>query len=65
VRTDLREVKEVLREQGHRLGRIETGLAGLRRDQADDAAGVAEMGQRLDRLAEKVDRIERRLDLSD
>lgn len=65
IRTDIRDLRDTLLEQGHRLTRIEVGLAGLRRDQAIDAAGVAEMGLRIDRLTEKVQRIEHRLDLAD
>ncbi len=65
VRADMRDMREILREQGSRLTRIEVGLAGLRRDQGADAEGVAEMGLRLDRLADKVQRIEHRLDLAD
>jgi hypothetical protein len=54
VRADLRDVRDTLSEHGHRLTRIEIGLAGLRRDHGADAAGVAEMGLRLDRLGDKV-----------
>ena len=49
VRTNLRDVRDVLHEQGHRLTRIELGLASLRRD----------------RLADRVQRIERRLEIMD
>ncbi len=37
VRTDLRDMREVLHEQGHRLTRIELGLASLRRDNGASA----------------------------
>ncbi|MBP2548719.1 hypothetical protein J2858_001635 [Neorhizobium galegae] len=37
VRADMRDMRDILREQGSRLTRIEVGLAGLRRDQAADA----------------------------
>lgn len=65
VRADLREMRDTMQEQGHRLSRIEIGLAGLRRDQGSDAEGVAEMGLRIDRLVQQVRRIEHRLDLAD
>jgi hypothetical protein len=65
IRTDMRDLRDTLMEQGQRLTRIEIGLAGLRRDQGADAAGVAEMGLRIDRLTEKVQRIEHRLDFAD
>jgi hypothetical protein len=65
VRADLRDMRDTLSEHGHRLTRIEIGLAGLRRDNRADAAGVAETGLRLDRLAGKVQQIERRLEILD
>lgn len=65
IRADLRDMRDTMQEQGHRLSRIEIGLAGLRRDQGSDAAGVAEMGLRIDRLVQQVRRIEHRLDLAD
>jgi hypothetical protein len=65
IRTDVRDLRDTLMDHGHRLTRIEIGLAGLRRDQSMDATGVAEMGLRIDRLTEKVQRIEHRLDLAD
>ncbi|MBF0335630.1 MAG: hypothetical protein HQL40_18635 [Alphaproteobacteria bacterium] len=65
IRADMAEMREMQREHGHRLYRIETGLAGLRREQAADAEGVAHVEARLDRLREEVDRIKRRLDIGD
>ncbi|MGN7293821.1 hypothetical protein [Rhizobium sp. SAFR-030] len=65
VRADLRGMRDTLSEHCHRLTRIEIGLASLRRDYRTDAAGVAEMGLRLDRLGDKVQRIERRLEILD
>ena len=65
IRADLRDVPDTMLEQGNRLTRMEIGLAGLRRDQGTDAGGVAELGLRLDRLADTVRRIEHRLDLVD
>ncbi len=65
IRSDLRDMRDTMAEQGQRLTRMEIGLAGLRRDQGADAGGVAEMGLRLDRLVEQVRRIEHRLDLAD
>ncbi len=65
IRSDLREMRGTMQEQGQRLTRMEIGLAGLRRDQGADAGGVAEMGLRIARLVEQVQRIEARLDLAD
>lgn len=49
IRSDLRDMRDTMAEQGQRLTRMEIGLAGLRRD----------------RLVEQVRRIEHRLDLAD
>lgn len=65
IRADLRDGRDTMLEQGNRLTRMEIGLAGLRRDQGTDAGGVAELGLRLDRMADTVRRIENRLDLVD
>ena len=65
IRSDLSDVRETLREHGHRVNRIELGLAGLRRDQALDAEQSAHVEARLDRLGERIGRIEERLDLKD
>jgi hypothetical protein len=56
---------EVQRDHGYRLTRIEAGMASLRRDQASDAESVAFSATRVDRLNERVERIERRLELSE
>ena len=64
MRSDLTEVKEVLREHGLRLNRIETGVAGLRRDQAGDAEAIALVQAQVDRLREEIERIKRRLELT-
>jgi uncharacterized coiled-coil protein SlyX len=52
-------------EMLNRLGRLEIALAGLRRDVAHFDEGAAEQSLRMDRLAERVARIERRLELAD
>ena len=65
VRGDLHEMKDMLREHGHRLTRIETSIAGLRREQASDAVNVAHLEARIDRLTDEITRIKRRLDIVD
>jgi hypothetical protein len=37
MRVDMHEMKDMLREHGHRLTRMATSIAGLRREQAGDA----------------------------
>lgn len=51
-------------EHTQRLGRIELSIAGLRRDLAHNEEAWAEQGVRIDHLAARIDRIERRLDLT-
>jgi len=47
-----------------RLGRLEVALAALRRDVAHAEEGAAEGGVRVNHLAERIEPIERRLDLA-
>jgi len=48
-----------------RLSRIEEGLARTRRDIGSDAETVAHVQARMDRLGDRLDRIERRLDITE
>jgi uncharacterized coiled-coil protein SlyX len=61
---DLAAARERDSEMLARLGRLELAIAGLRRDIAHFDEGAAEQSLRLDRLVERVDRIERRLELA-
>jgi len=61
----LDQVVELLRELKIRQNETHAAVVGLRRDQANDAEVVAHVQTRLDSLAAKIDRIERRLDLKD
>jgi len=56
--TDMRDVK-------HRLTALELGVAGMRRDTAVAYELIAGSNLRTDTLTDRVQRIERRLDLSD
>jgi tetrahydromethanopterin S-methyltransferase subunit G len=47
-----------------RVGQLEVGMAGLRRDAAHSDANVAAISVRLDRVSERLDRIEKRLELT-
>lgn len=58
LRIDAREVKG-------RLTALEQGLAAVRRDLGFSAETDARIQGQLDRLSDRVERIERRLDLSD
>ena len=47
-----------------RIGQLEIGVASLRRDFAHSDENTAGMGVRMDRLSDRIERIERRLELS-
>ncbi|MDA8349111.1 MAG: hypothetical protein M0038_09985 [Pseudomonadota bacterium] len=48
-----------------RLGRIEASIVGLRRDSAHAEETQVEQEARMDRLARRIERIEKRLELTD
>lgn len=57
IRHDTAEIKS-------RLGSIETGLARIGQTEASNYAEIIENRHMFDRLADRVDRIEKRLELS-
>ena len=63
IPADVVAVKEDVREIKQRLTSLETGVAGLRRDHASLDGDIADQHARYARLAEPVERIERRLEL--
>jgi hypothetical protein len=63
MRADMHEVKDILREHGSRLTRIEITMAGIRREQANDAENSAHLEARVDRLYEELERVKRRLEI--
>ena len=56
-------IERKLEEIISRVGHLELAVAGLRRDFAHADENAAAMSVRLDRLSERFDRIERRLEL--
>ena len=58
IETDVRELT-------HRVGRVEIGIAGLRRDLSHYEEGTAEQSVRMDRLNERIERVERRLEIAE
>ena len=56
-------IERKIDEHTQRLGRIEIALAGLRRDIAHNEEAWAEQSHRMDHLVERIERIERRLEL--
>ena len=65
MRTDISDIRRTQQEHGVRLTEIAGSVAGLRRDQALDAEVSAHLAARVDRLRDEVDRIKRRLELTD
>ncbi|MDB5970111.1 MAG: hypothetical protein JWQ90_2561 [Hydrocarboniphaga sp.] len=65
IRSDVAAMRETQKDHGYRLTRIEAAMAGLRRDQAADAEGAAHFESRLDRMNERMERIERRLEIAE
>lgn len=62
IRGDVAEMRAEQREQRGRLGAIERSLAHIKRDGAELRA---ETSGRFDRVLDRLERIERRLDLRD
>ena len=65
MRSELASVKEDTREIKTRLAVVESGIASLRRDNGDFATTLAVQHASYDRLIDRIERIERRLDLAD
>lgn len=65
IRTDIGGIKEDVREIKQRITSLESAVAGLRRDNANLYGDVIDQQARYDRLVERVERIERRLDLAE
>ena len=59
----LERIERRLEEVVSRIGPLEVSVAGLRRDFAHSDENSAAMSVRLDRLNERFDRIEKRLEL--
>ena len=59
------DMQDMLRERGHGPIRIEMSIAPLRRDRASDAENTVHLEARIDRLTDEIDRIKRRLEITD
>ena len=64
MRSELASIKDDTREIKTRLTVVESGIASLRRDNGDFATTQAAQHLSYDRLSERVERIERRLDIA-
>lgn len=63
IRAVVDATRDDVRELKHRVSAVEIALAGLRRDDAGLAEGLAMLGARTDRLSERIERMERRLEI--
>jgi hypothetical protein len=59
------EMRSEFSDVKHRLNRFETSVAGVRRDEAGQAEDTARQQSTIDRLVERIQRIEQRLELRD
>lgn len=65
IRTEIAGLRDDVREIKHRQNDMARQIAALRREQAGDAETTAHVEARLDRFGERLERIERRLDIAD
>ncbi len=65
IRADVGDLRTRMTGIESRLGSLETVVAGMRRDLAHMYGDVVEGHTRMDQLAARVERIERRLELND
>ena len=63
IRADLSTVKDDVREIKTRVTSLEAAVGGLKRDSGDLYTEVAAQHVRYDRLNDRIEKIERRLDL--
>jgi chromosome segregation ATPase len=63
IRLDIGTIKSDIRELTNRVGRIEISMTSLRRDIGHYDEATAESSVRLDRINERLERVERRLEL--
>lgn len=65
IRGENAKTHQVLAEVLLRLTRLEGSVAGQRREQETDAEAIAHLQAQFDRANERIDRINRRLDIVD
>lgn len=64
IRADIGIIKEDVREVKTRLTHVESGIASLKRDSAHQYDEAASGNVRFDRLTERLEQLERRLNLA-
>lgn len=69
IRNDMREFRQVNTQEHSdikaRLASLESAIVGVKRNEVDTAADLARRQVSLDNLAARVERLERRLELSE
>jgi len=65
IRADVATMRADMREMRERQNEVLIAVTSIRRDQAHDAETVAHVQARLDRPGDRLDRVERRLDIHD
>ncbi|MCB1768314.1 MAG: hypothetical protein KDJ31_01240 [Candidatus Competibacteraceae bacterium] len=65
IRADIGGIKDDVREIKHRLTSLEAAVASIRRDNANLYGDMVDQHARYDRLAERIERIEHRLNLAE
>ena len=65
MRGSQERVEHELREIKNRITSLESGVAGIRRDSAHDNDKIVQQQIGLDQLAERLERIEKRLEIAD
>ncbi len=63
IRTDVGALKEDAREIKQRLANLESAVGGIKRDLGDMYTEGATQHTRYDRLVERIERLEKRLEL--
>ena len=58
------EMRQEFSDVKHRINRLESAVAGIRRDEAGTSEDIARQQASLDRIKERIDRNERRLEIS-
>ena len=64
IRADMGVIKEDEREVKTRLTHVEAGIASLKRDSAHQYDETASSNARFDRLTERLEQLERRLNIA-
>ena len=63
IRTDIGMIKEDVREVKTRITHVEAGIASLKRDSAHQYDETAAANAKFDRITERIEKIEKRLEL--